>query len=87
YNTAMTTFMSVGLPTTATIHSAIGDSRLPAGLTDADAERIAAAIAAARTETTRHVYALIWAQWDRWCASRGTPALPGDPFGPVRLPD
>ena len=53
---------------------------LPAGLTDADAERVAAAIAAARTETTRHVYALIWAQWERWCASRGTPALPGDPL-------
>lgn len=81
----MTTFMSVGLPTTTTAHpfsghQIVGDSSLPAGLTDADAERIAAAILAARTETTRHVYALIWAQWERWCTTRGVAALPGDPL-------
>ena len=67
-------------PPTDHFDPAIGDTSLPAGLTEADAERIAAAIAAARTETTRHVYALIWAQWERWCASRGIPALPGDPL-------
>ena len=38
------------------------------------------AIAAARTETTRHVYALIWAQWERWCTTRGVAALPADPL-------
>lgn len=58
----------------------VGDTSLPAGLTNADAERIATAIAAARTDATRHVYALIWAQWERWCTTRGVAALPGDPL-------
>ena len=77
--------MSAALPTTTTQphaahplagHQLVGDMSLPAGLTETDAERIAAAIAAARTETTRHVYALIWAQWERWCAARGIPRCP-----------
>jgi hypothetical protein len=51
----------------------------PPGLSDADAERIAAAIGAARTESTRRVYAYLWGQWARWCTTRGLNPLPGDP--------
>ncbi len=42
--------------------------------------RIAAAIGAARGETAGTVYAQAWCQWERWCAARGIPALPGDPL-------
>ena len=49
-------------------------------LTPADLARITAALDAARTPSTRHVYALIWAQWQRWCAARGLTALPADPL-------
>ena len=52
---------------------------LPVALTDADADRIAAAISAARTESTRRVYAYTWGQWARWCSARGFTPLPGDP--------
>lgn len=52
---------------------------LPVALTAADADRIAAAISAARTESTRRVYAYTWGQWARWCAARGLTPLPGDP--------
>ncbi len=52
---------------------------LPSALTEADADRIAAAIAAARTESTRRIYAYTWGQWARWCTSRGLAPLPGDP--------
>ena len=51
----------------------------PGGLTDADHARIAAAHDAARTASTRTVYRYAWRQWQRWCADRGLPALPGDP--------
>ena len=83
----MTTLMTAALPSSAAapVHppahpsagSAIG---LPTGLTDVDAARIAAAISAARTESTRTVYAHAWRGWERWCASRGIPTLPGDPL-------
>lgn len=79
----MTTFMNAVLPATATtnVHPRVEPTAdLPAGLTEADAARITGAIAAARTESTRHVYALVWSQWERWCGSRGIPALPGDPL-------
>jgi hypothetical protein len=85
----MTILMCAALPATTTQphaahpvagHQPVGDSSLPAGLTDADAERIAAAVAAALTEASRHVYALVWAQWERWCDARGTLALPADPL-------
>jgi hypothetical protein len=79
----MTTLMSVALPASATahIHPPADTTRgLPSGLTDADAARISAAIAAARTESTRHFSALVWNQWERWCAERDIPALPGDPL-------
>lgn len=49
------------------------------GLTDHDAARVAAAHGAARTESTRAVYAQAWRQWERWCAARGLSPLPGDP--------
>jgi hypothetical protein len=84
YNPAMTTFMNAALPANAALATVADTSRrstsLPAGLTESDAARITAAISAARTESTRHVYALVWAQWERWCRSRGIPALPGDPL-------
>jgi hypothetical protein len=84
YNPAMTTFMNAALPANAALATVADTSRrstsLPAGLTESDAARITAAISAARTESTRHVYALLWAQWERWCRSRGIPALPGDPL-------
>ena len=51
--------MSAALPATANAHLSADASLLPSGLTDADTARIAAAIAAARTESTRHVYALV----------------------------
>jgi len=79
----MTTLMSAALPASATAHShpaAETGCGLPSGLTEVDAARITTAIAAARTESTRHVYALVWSQWERWCTVRGVPALPGDPL-------
>ncbi|HET7683749.1 MAG TPA: hypothetical protein VFK34_08795 [Marmoricola sp.] len=51
----------------------------PDTLTDQDAARIAATIDAARTESTRRVYAYTWGQWARWCAARELSALPDDP--------
>jgi hypothetical protein len=53
---------------------------MPAGLTEIDAVRITEALAAARAESNRHVYALVWGQWERWCNARDIPALPGDPL-------
>ncbi len=53
---------------------------LPLGLTRADADRIAAAINAARTESSRTVYACAWRQWQSWCTDRGLTALPGHPL-------
>ena len=55
-------------------------SGLPSGLTDADLARITAAVGASRAESTRTVYGNAWAGWQRWCAARGIPALPGDPL-------
>ncbi|HET7355349.1 MAG TPA: tyrosine-type recombinase/integrase [Nocardioidaceae bacterium] len=52
---------------------------LPVALTEADANRISAAISAARTESTRRVYAYTWGRWARWCAARNLSPLPGDP--------
>lgn len=44
-----------------------------------DAERIDAALAAARTASTRTVYASLWSRWERWCVERDLCALPGAP--------
>jgi site-specific recombinase XerC len=76
----MTTMMNAALPASTTLAPTSAAPALPAGLTDVDAARITAAIAAARTESTRTVYAQAWSQWERWCAARGIPALPGDPL-------
>jgi hypothetical protein len=85
YNPAMTTLMIAALSpvTAAPVHlSAEFPIGLPSGLTEVDAARIAAAISAARTESTRTVYAHAWRQRQRqrehWCAARGLAPLPGD---------
>jgi hypothetical protein len=77
----MTTFMNVALPVSSSVVAVVEPrAGLPAGLTDVDAARFTAALAAARTEATRTVYAQAWRQWDRWCAKRGIPDMPGDPI-------
>ena len=77
----MTTLMSAALTASTTLAPTSADTTgLPPGLTDADEARIAAAIAAARAESTRTVYAQAWRQWERWCADRGVAALPANPL-------
>lgn len=49
------------------------------GLTEVDAHRIAAAMSAAVTESTRTVYGHAWRRWERWCAGRGITPLPAAP--------
>lgn len=75
----MTTFMTHAAQTASLPASTDTPTNLPPGLTADDADRITTAISAARAESTRTVYAHAWRQWERWCASRGVPALPGDP--------
>jgi len=53
--------------------------RLPAGLTAADVDRIAAAAAASRSPATRRAYSSAWRGWESWCAGRGVPPIPADP--------
>ena len=66
YNPAMTILTNAALPPTALVPVTIDDSLdLPTGLTEHDVSRISAAIVAARTESTRHVYTLVWNQWER----------------------
>lgn len=74
--------MTAALPATASalVRPIDAVGIMPRGLTDIDGERIAAAIAAARTESTRRVYAGVWSRWERWCASRGVAVLPSDPL-------
>ncbi len=48
-------------------------------LTEDDAARIAAALAATHAENTRKVYAFAWDQWARWCRGRGIAAFPAAP--------
>lgn len=79
YNEAMKTSMTA-VPSLSIPHLAAEFGTLPAGLTGVDADRIAAAVAAARSESTRHVYALAWSQWERWCVERDLVALPGAPL-------
>jgi len=78
YTTGMTNLMTAA-PDAAPADSTRLPTGLPAALTDQDADRITAAISAARTESTRTVYAYTWRQWARWCAARDLRALPGDP--------
>ena len=82
YNAAMTTFMTADIQFAVAAParpSTVSPIDLPIGLTGIDADRIAAAIRAARTESTQTVYAHAWRVWERWCLARGIPALPGDP--------
>lgn len=74
----MTDLKTAALPASANAHLSTDLDVLPAGLTDVDAARISTAIAAARTESTRRLYSLVWAQWERWCTARGIGALPAD---------
>ncbi|MPZ93886.1 MAG: tyrosine-type recombinase/integrase [Propionibacteriales bacterium] len=77
----MTHFMNCTLPTSTTLDRIRPEPpALPAGLTETDPARITRAIAAAKSETTRGVYAQVWGHWERWCAHRGTIALPADPL-------
>jgi integrase len=48
-------------------------------LTEDDAARIAAALAATHAENTRKVHAFAWDQWARWCRGRGIAAFPAAP--------
>jgi integrase len=77
YTAGMTT--SLIAAATAACESLPDTSCVPVALTADDADRIAAAISAARTESTRRVYAYTWGQWARWCATRKLTPLPGDP--------
>ncbi|HET7386732.1 MAG TPA: site-specific integrase [Nocardioidaceae bacterium] len=80
--------MSAGLPAGSALvrlapdldPGAVGTSvTMPAGLTTADARRIAAAVGAAHSRNTRTAYAQMWKHWERWCADRDISALPADP--------
>jgi site-specific recombinase XerD len=48
-------------------------------LTEADASRIATALAANHAETTRTCYANAWQRWTRWCEGRGLVPFPASP--------
>jgi hypothetical protein len=75
----MTHFMYATLPTSTALDLArVETPSLPVGLIDLDAARITRAIAAAKSESTRGVCAQVWGHWERWCARRGTTALPAD---------
>lgn len=50
-----------------------------AGLTEDDATRIAAALAATHADSTRQVYAFAWRRWVSWCAGRGIAPFPAEP--------
>lgn len=52
---------------------------LPGGLTVDEAVRIADAITAAHSDSTRTMYAWAWSHWERWCTGRGVNPLPADP--------
>jgi len=49
------------------------------GLTEDDATRIAAALAATHAESTRKVYAFAWRRWVRWCTDREIVPFPAEP--------
>jgi integrase len=48
-------------------------------LTEADATRVATALAATHAETTRACYANAWGRWTRWCARRALAPYPAEP--------
>ncbi len=51
----------------------------PPGLTPADHDRVADALAASRSPSTRLAYASAWRGWATWCAARGASPLPAVP--------
>jgi integrase len=51
----------------------------PAGLTALDAERIALALEADLSPSTRKVYACVWSLWVAWCHHRDLTPLPANP--------
>jgi len=59
--------------------SARPDIHQQLGLTDLDAARIDAAIAAGRAASTRATYASAWRRFERWADGRGIPVLPATP--------
>lgn len=61
------------LPTIAVDHV-----DLPAGLSVEEAVRIAEAITAAHSESTRAMYDWAWTQWERWCFDRSATPLPAE---------
>jgi phosphoglycerate dehydrogenase-like enzyme len=69
--------MNATLPASATLDLVRAEPPpLPVGLTALDAARITRAIAAAKSENTRGVYAQVWGHWERWCARRGVRRCP-----------
>lgn len=83
YDRAVNTLLTAALPATPHVPSTVlvpTPAPVPAGLTAADAARISAAIAAARAESTREVYARAWSLWERWCLARGIAPLPAEPL-------
>jgi integrase len=78
YNRAMT--LTPSPPITVRPPSSTWDR-----LTEADATRVAAAVAANHAEATRKVYAHAWREWVRWCAGRGLMPFPGQARRGVRL--
>lgn len=52
---------------------------LPSGLTAADHGRVADALAASRSTSTRLAYTSAWRGWANWCSARGASPLPAVP--------
>ena len=63
-------------PTIADVEEAPG---VPAGLTVADATRIAEAMSACHAESTRAIYAGAWQRWEHWCSARDISPMPAHP--------
>lgn len=63
----------------APLAPATRSSGVPTGLTVDEAIRIADAITAAHSDSTRITHAWSWSQWKRWCTTRGADPLPAEP--------
>jgi hypothetical protein len=57
-----------------------------AGLTVADATRIAEAMSACHAESTRAIYAGAWQRWERWWTAREIDPMPAHAGRDLRLP-
>jgi integrase len=55
------------------------DGGVPAGLTVADATRIAEAMSACHADSTHTIYAGAWNRWERWCVARDIDPMPAHP--------